>query len=307
MASTPNRPRTRRGRSARKSLGHGLLSASPVIRGVESEDDWLAHLAGVMNALAPVGDLETIIAGRIALNFWRLRRAARYETRLVTAADPRAIPDDEDGADGTDGEPKDPLAGLDEWERHNAIEPVRARNVLRCFDLVMFADESMPIAAADALAVIDAVRERTCGHPLESFAVPGTDKVPLTDFSSWTAALVRHTIRAICERFGKDTQGQLSSAVYVYREIARRDEVSDHDREPDDSAAPTPSILGGADFDRLLRYDAQFSRDLRQLLGDLQRLQSRRLGHDPVRLEIGHAAEESDEKVESAKRNGSTR
>src|SRR5688572_20561197 len=54
------RPTTRRGRAAHNALSHGLRSFLPVIPGVESEEDWLTHLAGVVQECAPVGQLEIL-------------------------------------------------------------------------------------------------------------------------------------------------------------------------------------------------------------------------------------------------------
>lgn len=90
-ARTP-RPSTRRGRAARNALSHGVRSLVPVIPGIESEEDWLAHVAAVFDDLKPVGHIETLCANHIALDFWRLKRLARYEILLVTHSDPNARP-----------------------------------------------------------------------------------------------------------------------------------------------------------------------------------------------------------------------
>ncbi len=80
-------PKTARGKSLAKlnAVTHGLRSLSPVLPD-ECPDDWTAHRAGTVAALAPVGTLETELADRVALLLWRLRRVVRYET-AVTVAD----------------------------------------------------------------------------------------------------------------------------------------------------------------------------------------------------------------------------
>src|SRR5688500_178060 len=225
------RPSTRRGRAAHNALSHGLRSLIPIIPGVESEEDWLAHLHGVVQECGPVGQIETLLVDRIALGFWRLKRVARYETLLVTHSDPNARADpypgedaatsaagDEESDDADDADDADDRGDDDDdWEEIEAQMPVHARDLLLRFDAVMFAEESQPVDTVDALAVVDAVRGRVCGFPLPSFGVPGTKDVPLTECTTWTGGLVRRTIRAICERFDKDPASEISTTVEVFR------------------------------------------------------------------------------------------
>jgi hypothetical protein len=50
-----------------------------VISEIESEEDWEAHVAGQLEALNPEGELETVLAHRIALTLWRLNRLIGFE------------------------------------------------------------------------------------------------------------------------------------------------------------------------------------------------------------------------------------
>lgn len=314
---TSPRPSTRRGRAAHNALAHGLRSLVPVIPGVESEEEWLAHIAGVIQELAPVGQIEQLISERIGLDFWRLKRVARYETLLVVHSDPDSVlepspPSSGDSHDGngdgseTVGKDSEELDD-DDWEKIDAQLPEQARDLLLRFDIVMFADENEPIAASDALAVVDAVRGRICGFPLSSFAVPDTKDVPLTDYTAWTAGLVRRTIRSMCERFQKDASSEIRHTVHVYRQIA------DRHSESHLTSAPTPAVsplarhpLPPANLlDTLLRYEAHLTRDLRLWLSDLERWQARRLDRERIPFDL--LPSETAENPVSAKRNGSTR
>lgn len=58
---------------------HGLLSTNPVIPEIERVEDWEAHVAGQLEALNPEGELETVLAHRIALTLWRLNRLIGFE------------------------------------------------------------------------------------------------------------------------------------------------------------------------------------------------------------------------------------
>src|SRR4051812_31433615 len=63
---------------AKNNLRHGLLSNLPVVHG-ETEVDWQVHLRGVFDYYQPAGSVEVMLAERIALEFWRMRRADRFE------------------------------------------------------------------------------------------------------------------------------------------------------------------------------------------------------------------------------------
>ncbi len=62
------------------AVSHGITSPSPVIEGMESDEDWQRHLDGIIESLSPEGDLEGALAGRVANLLWRLHRVTRYET-----------------------------------------------------------------------------------------------------------------------------------------------------------------------------------------------------------------------------------
>ena len=81
-------PRTEAGRAvvAGNGLRHGLFSTKPVLAGIEREEDWRDHLAGMVASLAPVGHLEQVLAERVALCLWRLGRVARYEHEVTAMA-----------------------------------------------------------------------------------------------------------------------------------------------------------------------------------------------------------------------------
>jgi hypothetical protein len=79
-------PKTAAGKeiSSRNALRHGIRSALPVLPG-EQEEDWTLHQEGIRRSLAPIGDLEAELVGRVTLCLWRLRRVTAYETAVATA------------------------------------------------------------------------------------------------------------------------------------------------------------------------------------------------------------------------------
>lgn len=60
------------------ALKHGVCSSDPVIEGLESNDDWIAHRDRVIREIDPVGALESAYAQRAASYLWRIDRVARY-------------------------------------------------------------------------------------------------------------------------------------------------------------------------------------------------------------------------------------
>ena len=78
-------PRTAAGKAlaARNAISYGIFAATPVIPGVESEDDWLRHRDGIIGDLAPEGELEHALAACVAALLWRLPRVLRFERDAI--------------------------------------------------------------------------------------------------------------------------------------------------------------------------------------------------------------------------------
>jgi len=78
-------PKTNEGKAVTRlnSARHGVYSVTPVLPKVERQADWLQHHDSVFADVAPDGYVQEIIAERIALNSWRLRRLVRYEREQV--------------------------------------------------------------------------------------------------------------------------------------------------------------------------------------------------------------------------------
>lgn len=81
-------PNTERGKatSSRNAVSHGLAATAPVVRQVESIEDWEHHLAQVIASKEPEGYLETALAIRIAEMLWRLNRIPQYEADKISVA-----------------------------------------------------------------------------------------------------------------------------------------------------------------------------------------------------------------------------
>src|SRR6187401_2603756 len=81
-------PRTPEGKAivALNALKHGLLSREALIGG-ESEAELVAFAKRMRAQLAPLRELELLLADRIISTAWRLRRAIALEAMLLGAKD----------------------------------------------------------------------------------------------------------------------------------------------------------------------------------------------------------------------------
>ena len=80
-------PRTEQGKkwSRRNALKHGILSSALFITegGVEDAELFRKMLCRLRCELAPVGKLEEMMVEKIAVSWWRLQRALRFEAQAI--------------------------------------------------------------------------------------------------------------------------------------------------------------------------------------------------------------------------------
>lgn len=289
-------PNTPRGKAtvARNALAHGLRSALPVLPGVEHENDWKRHRAGVLRALSPSGDLEVLLADRVAVTFWRLRRVVRYETAMA-AADPAANdpylgsagqfpdPDADSLADPSESAGASPLRNIQESLDVDRRDAERLRRFRALPD-----DASLP--DADACGLLILVNLYASRLPLDSFTVPGIPAGQrITSHTPWTAALARRVIQTIGFQVGRDPEDLLELAI---ERTERR--IADHvsslalHRQAAARAQRTRLLPPPEAVERVIRYEAHLSRQLYAALHELEACQSRRTGRPAplARLEL---------------------
>src|ERR671915_2187566 len=88
-------PKTEEGKEVARwnSTRHGIRSPAPVVPGVEKPEDWEEYRDGMLEDLAPLGNLELALAERVVLLSWRLHRVTRYETGAIATSQERVIED----------------------------------------------------------------------------------------------------------------------------------------------------------------------------------------------------------------------
>jgi len=77
-------PRTSNGKLkvSKNAVKHGLLSNDIVIKD-ESDAEFIEFRQRLYSELAPVGELEQLLADRIIASFWRLKRVGKIEIQLL--------------------------------------------------------------------------------------------------------------------------------------------------------------------------------------------------------------------------------
>src|SRR5687767_12208814 len=102
VASRATGPRSENGKAivSQNATKHGLFSTNPVIRGLESAEEWEEFRDAFVENFELVGALEIAAAHGAATTAWRLRRIPRFEAA--------AIADHADAAE-RDAAPKEPL------------------------------------------------------------------------------------------------------------------------------------------------------------------------------------------------------
>ncbi len=98
-------PRTDQGKAAVRlnALQHGVLSATPVLPELETEEDWRAHRTRLFDDLAPHGALEQALVERIALTLWQHHRLVRFQQAAVIGGTFIALEAMSDAADYGEG------------------------------------------------------------------------------------------------------------------------------------------------------------------------------------------------------------
>ena len=266
-------PKSKKGKAAVRlnAVRHGVLSTTPVIPGLENQEDWEAHRAGLMASRAPEGPLEEALAERVALLFWRLQRVIRYERDVIAVAQERLVGD----------LPLRPrrFATNEEADFKLALTRERLR-LLR--ELAQLPDDA-EVAGDDAAIILSAVARYADDVDLESFSIPGVpDDIALEDFTGWTARLIRDGIAAIAADAGQDPKILLVIATstaeleVINGQIEAERKARDLDRERRERLLPD-----GPTLDNIVRYEAHLGRQLYQALHELEALQARRRGGAP--------------------------
>lgn len=261
------------------ALKHGLLAREAVILkgdGKEDPREFAAVLDAVATAAAPEGPIEEMLVERIAVCYWRLRRAARYEVGLLRARLDRyqAAFYEQTDCQGnrvhkTDAEIAKQIEEHQKlirfWKEDKAQFTVMMKSGTPLEETYDWEEhwESVFQRVVDELMA--------AGQQPEHLATPQQIHQALQSALGWSEQHIWQALLRACddgiaeelEEIRKHRQAMADNALAL--EVVRLRQ----------------SIPASEDMDRLLRYETAIERQLYRALAQLERLQRQRRG-EPV-------------------------
>ncbi len=284
--------------SAQNAIRHALCSESPVVAGLESQDDWETHCREIVESLAPVGRLENLLAQRVALLFWRYERLTRYET-AVTAVRLNTMDVDylKQQEDAIRFRRAPAVPALEEL--NSKRESLEEQELSLCrLEKLQKQKDNARITGDEAYDILDEVTKQTPQHmayfdldnlDCEALGI-SADVNPWNDFEGWTAGLVRQAVEQIGQYAEKQSETLLAWALDFRKESIEgtRAKVEELDERNKWEQRQRRAELERMESDRFLppdgtlqkigRYEAHLTREWSKALHELQRLQGLRSG-----------------------------
>jgi len=282
IVSPSGGPSTREGKEIARwnATRHGIRSPAPVVPGVEKKEEWEEHRDGVLESLHPEGHLELVLAERVALLSWRLRRVIRFETESIALAQEKAEDDlarerrFESGPDHPEAVRGNAKSDRDDHRLLKRFAKMEDEKVLSSLDADLVIWGAME--CADKVAEGEVDPEELLG----SVSVPGLpDSDSWEGYEGWTAGLVRAVVEVIAEATDEEPEELLEAAIRSTQWKAERSKLEAEKVERDlrnmarERLLPDEKIL-----ERIARYEAHLSRGLYKALHELEALQARRTG-----------------------------
>jgi hypothetical protein len=252
---------------------HGMLSDSPVIPGLESQEAWEEHRQGIWESLRPVGYLETLFATRIATESWKMGRSVRYQAEV---------------AESTVSATELDLAGrIEDNESSPSQKPAEIRRLIENGTKIIELLTTLPGLNAGvhlnkdiAVLTLWALWEEIPDGP-EEIDIPGVpvDDTSFNAFDNWTAGLFRKALKLYAQAAQLNPDQLREKCLRAAHEKcadARQQERSWNlklERERRSRVMLDPRIL-----DTIARYETSCERSLFKNLHALERLQAARLG-----------------------------
>ena len=260
---------------------HGIRSPAPVVPGIESQEEWERHLAGVLESLSPEGHLEVVLAERVALFSWRLHRVTRYETESIALSQEKV---EEDLAERRRRPFSDVLGSAHPEDVRGDYESAKkTQRLLKRLPTLPLDKRLSPVEAGSILwAVWSQVDEEV---EMEELKIPGISEALELDFICeygnipWTVSLVREGIRAIAQAADEDPEELLEAATESARleviQTKRRAEEVERDLK---NMSRERLLPDEKTLEKVSRYEAHLSRQLYKAMHELEALQLRRRG-----------------------------
>lgn len=279
-------PRTAEGKArvAANALKHGLVSELRILPGLEEAGQWQYHLEQTLQDLEPEGHLECLLAERIALLLWRMRRAAKYEQDAAAVGlenAERRLP--ESIFIVSRREQEQGLSSLEAADKRVAAASEKVGLLKRLHKLpegAVVLKASKLIQTARKIAGLS-FAPGACNWELSEVA----DMCRLED-RPWPAGEVRSALGELA-KFGGLSFDQLLEKLTAAakKDLARTERERSALNSTLDQYRRLSILPEGEELAKIIRYEAHLERMLSKAMHELQRLQAARLGR-PVPLPV---------------------
>jgi len=268
------------------ALKHGLLAKEVVItvgEGAEDPEEFNALMEDLKTQLAAAGTLEEILVEKIAVAYWRLRRAYRYEVGLIrneldTATDDfygeedwqhKKVNEADDEIDRKIAEHKE---GIEYWKKDKRDLTKMHKNGKPLEDIYDW-EENWEYLCEDVCHLLpdDDDSDQMMGSKgLREF---------LNNKEGWSDDRIWKKLIELCD-----------NAAEPYKmEIASLEKQKEKNRLRLQVVRKLGNIPSKHELDRLLRYEGAIERQLYKALNQLQRIQRLRAGDNvppPVEVDL---------------------
>jgi len=258
------------------ALKHGLLAKEIVItvgEGAENPEEFSVLMQDLNTQLKPEGILEEMLVEKIAVAYWRLRRAYTYEVGLIRNELDHATDDYYDKTGWLDKERNKTDEEIDQETQQNAEEIKKWRK--SASRLRNMRKNGKPLEVTYDL---DDSWEWLCDKV--SYLLPRTDdgKIAIlgsqmlreffNENLSWTDEEIWEALIDICQEKRQECENEISALDKEKKKNKLKLQV----------VKKLGNIPSKEELDRLLRYEGALERQFYKALNQLERLQRLRLG-----------------------------
>lgn len=277
--------------ASRNSIRHGLLAREIVIdngEGAEDRQSFDALLTDLTRQFAPRGPIEEMLVEKIAVAYWRLRRAHRYETGLIREKLDRATLDFY--------ESENPLSGskINRPDHSIDFDIQLQTDEIREWDDVRARLTSLHQKGVDLSETFDIVIlwDSLVSHVYEEIAhiISGDESPPAVREAlkelGWPDEAVWKALFGTCDREKANIGKKIDS---LHREKERNVLALEVERK-------LAGLPAGHGLDRLLKYETTIEKQFYKALSELERIQRLRGGEPvppPLKLEVDVTPPES--------------
>jgi hypothetical protein len=213
-------PRTPDGKAkvAQNAVKHGMTAASPVILGLEREEDWQDFCDGVLADLAPEGRIEVVLAQRVAQLLWRLQRVTNYEAGVINVGQEEV----EGTFKGLDKKLKEAIVNRDLAQSR----VVSSKKTIAFLESLATRKDNEKVEGADARASLETA-QTACVPPVrlpniaEVMGLPPEARKNPWEWDGWTAGLVRQMMATLISEAKGSTKELMARCLQDLTELGQ--------------------------------------------------------------------------------------